>query len=194
MTPTSNQATGHSAASDLTLQPAGQPLAIRFFRSGDQFMHHVTWDAGQQPRILLASMLPTCPHTDFPVQEVVRETHGGSPALLAIGRSGKNHWSAAITSAAGSASIELELACRFHEAVAAPACRYRVEDGVEITAVEASQIRLNAGRGQLTVRVGKAGQLKLDEASRQLGVCATTPAARLPQTVVWAWSLIPTIL
>lgn len=188
MTPPSGEFAGNSLH-QLNLKLADIDWGIRFVPIGDRLEHEWYLDDGDGTHILLSS-LPDLADSgrDRPVfQELVCEDHGHGPVLLAVGQSGKNHWSAAITRDLSSGSIDCEIACRFNQTSNANGVDYRIHPACHLRTGSEQTAGLQWKQLVLSLEVQPPWRLGYNK--NTVEIAQENPLESVPATRVWRYSL-----
>jgi hypothetical protein len=167
-----NQAAWEAAQSDLETKSG--PLVARGFALADRFGHSLWWLEEGQPKLIMISVEGTSDQAwpiSPPFQELVMENiaAGGRPTLLAVGKAGKSHWSAAIEGDAFSEAIAFDIACRTVEAPPLLGSVYRVSNEWSIERLAPNALRLMHRTG-LSVHMDVIGEAVLDWSEQRLAI------------------------
>lgn len=182
----------------MTLSAAG--LRLHFARSGDRYVHQVTWlDAAGTEHLLLATVegddtnpWPPSP----PLQDLHLESRAaGATVALAVGMAGRSHWSLSVE-AMPQGELRFDVACRANDPPGPLASSYQLGEGV--------LAKPTADGITLTVQGEAVAFIATDAAhsTQQSPVTSTTPAmenslviapqqvpAVAPATVRWQYGI-----
>lgn len=170
--------------------PGEKRIAISFEQVGNLWIEQ--WQVGKEPDQTLLLKSVNTSDSDWPEnppwQEVIKESHGGLPVIMAIGRAGRSHWSAA-WKVLPAGVIHVEYACRIHAKPEMMGASLQLARGVSCSQVTAGCWSLESGSFSLHITAGK--ETSIDVSSD--GLISIRPIddgnESLPRTMQWQYRI-----
>lgn len=170
--------------------PGEKQIAICFEQVGNQWIEQ--WQVGEEPAQKMLLKTASTSDSDWPAnppwQEVIRELHDGLPVIMAIGRAGRSHWSAA-WKVLPSGVINVEYACRVHTEPEFLGTSFQLAQGASCSQATTDSLSLEIDGYSLRITTGNETSIIVNSE----GLISIRPNVdgndSLPRTLQWQYRI-----
>lgn len=186
----------HSVECSLSVRSPGEAINVLFFRCNEQFHHlfQCQLDDGGAVNLLQCCRtdeLEVCENgSSPPIQQVIKENHDGKEVVMAVGLSGRSHWSTAFSIDSERQAIVVEHACRMNEPMNWIGSTYLIGDDAKLFESDGlTRLTLSINNRQFLLEAQEGTKLEFEEASRRATLTSASGPTSNPATVVWGYTV-----